>query len=626
MKNSAPVLSLFATIAIVMTLEAPCLIAAGLPGWGWSEPGLVSLPNSLPRSVDLAGDAAGNAVAVWLQEREFMVNDVWTNRFVPGIGWGTPALLEDMDGSAGTPLVCSDPGGNFTVLWVQTSPSYDITSVWAVRRPAGAGWGPPEQLEVTFHTVAIYANAEALVADDRGAVTAVWARRDVSWELRAARYEPGTGWSTPMTISSVDQEPSWVRTGTDAAGNVLAVWSHFDDVRWNIWASRYTAGVGWGAAQLIELSDEYAGNPDIAVWRDGAAIAVWSKSNTTGSFVMWSTYTPAQGWQEPAVVDPEGYGSRPRIVADLEGNAHLIWAKGTSVSTTDLWTCRYTRGHGWSAPAMIETGADGGLLASYTYCYDLGVDAHGNAIAIWVQTNASIDDLWACRYTPAAGWGAPEVLEDYPSNAAYEPVLYVAPGGDALAVWEDFTSLGSVLLSCRYVAPDVFPPTIELLTPPNGFVTATATVAVMGVTEPGARLSVNGLLVELSSNGSFSVVIALLEGVNTITVIATDDAGNQGSVSVTVTYQPPDLGGRIDELERQLTGLQDALEDANASLGSLEDELDDANSRLNSVRTTAMAGLAIAAAALVGLGVGLYIGARGRRAHAEIPPPPPPSE
>lgn len=617
---------MFAAIAIVTTLEVPCLIAAGLPEWGWSEPALVSLPSSLPRSVDLAGDAAGNAVAVWLQEREFMVNDVWTNRFVPGIGWGTPALLEDMDGSASTPLVCSDPGGNFTVLWVQTSPSYDITTVWAVRRTAGAGWGPPEQLEVTVHTVAIYAAAEALVADGRGAVTAVWARRDVSWELRAARYEPGTGWSTPMTISSVDQQPSWVRMGTDAAGNVLAVWSQYDDVRWNIWANRYTAGAGWGVAQLIELSDDYAGNPDIAVWRDGAAIAVWSKSNITGNFVMWSTYTPAQGWREPAVVDPEGHADRPRIAADSDGNALLIWRKGTSVPTTDLWTCTYSRGVGWGVPAMIETGADGGVLASYECSYDLGFDIHGNAITIWVQANASIDDLWACRYTPAAGWGAPELLEDYPANAAYEPVLYVAPGGNAIAVWEDFTSSGSVLLSCRYIAPDVFPPTIELLTPSDGFVTATATVTVMGVTEPGARLSVNGLLVELSSNGSFSVVIALLEGVNTITVTATDDAGNQESVSVTVTYQPPGLDERIDELERQLTDLKDALEDANASLGTMEDELSAANSKLDSLRTTAMAGFAIAVAAIVGLAVGLYMGARRRRASEQVPPPPPPSE
>jgi len=62
---------------------------------------------------------------------------------------------------------------------------------------------------------------------------------------------------------------------------------------------------------------------------------------------------------------------------------------------------------------------------------------------------------------------------------------------------------------------------------------------VEGRAEPGSVVTINGIPVKVSSNGSFSGELSLRAGGNTITVEATDDAGNAATKTVEVTYKPP---------------------------------------------------------------------------------------
>lgn len=62
-------------------------------------------------------------------------------------------------------------------------------------------------------------------------------------------------------------------------------------------------------------------------------------------------------------------------------------------------------------------------------------------------------------------------------------------------------------------------------------------VLVAGRAEEGTKVTINGRLAILGSDGSFRMNIQLSEGDNTITVIATDLAGNQTLVERKVNYQ-----------------------------------------------------------------------------------------
>jgi hypothetical protein len=85
------------------------------------------------------------------------------------------------------------------------------------------------------------------------------------------------------------------------------------------------------------------------------------------------------------------------------------------------------------------------------------------------------------------------------------------------------------------VAPTLF---LTLVNPVEADVEVplgTAQLTIQGVTLPGAVVSVEGDLVDTDEQGGFVGVIALEEGANEIEVVASDDQGNQATISIFVT-------------------------------------------------------------------------------------------
>lgn len=69
----------------------------------------------------------------------------------------------------------------------------------------------------------------------------------------------------------------------------------------------------------------------------------------------------------------------------------------------------------------------------------------------------------------------------------------------------------------------------DLRQPTNNF-------TLTGKTEPGVSVAVNGSFVFVDNNGSFSFQLALPDGSSAVTAIATDDAGNQATITRNVTF------------------------------------------------------------------------------------------
>ncbi|RYF35685.1 MAG: hypothetical protein EOO25_22175, partial [Comamonadaceae bacterium] len=69
-------------------------------------------------SPGLAMDASGSAVAVWVQNGAGDAS-VWSNRYLPGSGWGTPAQVENLPLDPAQPMVAMDAAGNALVAWHQ---------------------------------------------------------------------------------------------------------------------------------------------------------------------------------------------------------------------------------------------------------------------------------------------------------------------------------------------------------------------------------------------------------------------------------------------------------------------------------------------------------------------------
>ncbi len=86
------------------------------------------------------------------------------------------------------------------------------------------------------------------------------------------------------------------------------------------------------------------------------------------------------------------------------------------------------------------------------------------------------------------------------------------------------------------------PPVITIVSPQNGAVVHTQYLTIKGgVSDEGSGIKevfINGNITVLSKEGYFETSVSLKVGTNTITIVATDKAGNKTTKTITVTYKP----------------------------------------------------------------------------------------
>jgi large repetitive protein len=92
-------------------------------------------------------------------------------------------------------------------------------------------------------------------------------------------------------------------------------------------------------------------------------------------------------------------------------------------------------------------------------------------------------------------------------------------------------SRASTNISITY---DATPPNISLLQELPQLATE-PTLTVTGKTEPKAKVTINDRVAIVNNEGVFTTTIRLISGANTISIIATDAAGNQKKIERTVT-------------------------------------------------------------------------------------------
>lgn len=164
-----------------------------------------------------------------------------------------------------------------------------------------------------------------------------------------------------------------------------------------------------------------------------------------------------------------------------------------------------------------ETGGSGVDIST------LVVKQDGTAVAAANITHTAIANGYSVTYTPSAALrdGSHTVTincKDHDGNAAAEK-------------------------STTYTV-DTVPPTLNVTSPADGLITAASSVTVAGTTNDATSspvvitISLNGTdqgAVAVGTGGTFSKVVTLKKGSNTIIVKAKDAAGKESSVTRTVT-------------------------------------------------------------------------------------------
>lgn len=322
-----------------------------VPGAEWGTATKINSPAGVANRVDLAVNASGQAMAVWIQSNcgsGNVTKCIWQNRFEPGtgMGWQGAALVEtefalDPAVTAQSPslkrnafkvVVAMNGGGIAQVVWEKASEKGDdYHDIWSRRYEAGVGG-----TAVLLEDSTAMAHSPNVVIDSTGNATAVWKQggactsacpdgsNKVVWSNRYTVV--GSRWGTRDRLENEDGEALTTQIGVDASNNVTAIWVKGSRVL----SRRYIDGAGWDAVtqQVAQNGSGFnlLGNPlSLAVEPTSGVITVVFTDNAGD---VWANRFSAGVWGTSFGIEANpGAGKNPVVATNDSGVAMAVWSQ-----------------------------------------------------------------------------------------------------------------------------------------------------------------------------------------------------------------------------------------------------------------------------------------------------------
>ncbi|MEM7136352.1 MAG: Ig-like domain-containing protein [Myxococcota bacterium] len=392
----------------------------------------------------VALDAQLNGLAVWTYE-EPGGSSIYANRYTRRDTWGEPEPIDGGGGGASAPSLAVDAAGNGFAVWERSDDGF-TASIWSNRYTVDEGWGNSELIQTGDVTPA---SDPVVAADPNGNAIAIWVQRDMENNEQlvwANRYEPGSGWGT---AAAIDPNPAGglligngLRLGMDDDGNAIALWVRpliDGDV---VWANRYTAGSGWGTAEIIK-DDETTDvtQQRLTVGPGGDAFLVWRQPGETRADI-WSVRFSGTAWEDPVRIDNYDADDKgaPDVGVDGSGIAYAVWAQ-VDPDFSNIYAVQYTPGSGWGTPELIEDPIPPEMVGVFEDPRDsdavtprLDVNSAGNAFVVWRQEWEGWGSVWSNRLDPGTGWMDAELIDNLERTASF-PIIAVDADRHAHAIW-----------------------------------------------------------------------------------------------------------------------------------------------------------------------------------------------
>jgi hypothetical protein len=188
-----------------------------------------------------------------------------------------------------------------------------------------------------------------------------------------------------------------------------------------------------GTAFKIADADEEISTPLVAIAADGSAVALWSE----GEQVKGCAFDPEAGWENPVVVEPEHVPGRGIALGmDAAGNAVALYTR-LQQGAIELVAEGYSASSGaWDSFAVISEDA------AVTDAPQIAVTQSGDAVAVWWQ--APNDIVIARGRSASMIWEAPEVVSSDDGLDKTEPFVSLDSGGEGALVYRATDPAGSV--------------------------------------------------------------------------------------------------------------------------------------------------------------------------------------
>ena len=389
--------------------------------FGWSPGPVVATSAGTVRNVEVGLGSAGDATLVW-QSGQTTRHDL-----NPALGVSTGLRLNDVASQA--PVVSRSPNGHAVIAWVESSSS-------------------------------------------------------VEPRIQASVFIPGTGWTTPVTLSSSTSglEPNDPQVAIDNTGHALVVFRQHattSNFSYSLYARRYVPGSGWLERTEIDgVSEPSLNHKEASVTRDGRGgfLVVWNgRYNHPGSgyneylFFNWlrAGSTPASAsWSGARYLDHVSYPGHPKAGCDAQGNCTVVFKDYFSASDYTAKALRYDATRAvWGDEFLLgptDGDADGVGVA---------VNANGQVVAAFSLYSSTLGDheVMVRQYEPGVGWELPVIVGPRTATrgAGFADVGIDAQGNAIVLSRRELTSSTCTLFASRFRAGVGWLPPVELDTDVN---------------------------------------------------------------------------------------------------------------------------------------------------------------
>lgn len=479
-------------------------------GTGWGVPHRVdSALGSSKYWLRISMNAYGDGFAVWNDYNG--TNWQAYGAFFNGTTqtWGAAAQIPTGLPYIGTMAGGIDGRGNALAVYQAWNGS--AYGNYASYYTVGSGWGSPVHISLGASSEGV---VYAVAMNERGDAAVSWNQwSGAHWDVVADTFSPATGWVTAAVLSAGPGDANPAIPSVDGAGNTMVAYQLFDGTRWNVYAVTHDAGGAWGASMLLNGGSGDATGIVSAVDHRGNGYAAWVQYNGNGYDILARRYLAGQGWlpatvvNSPAPATPATNTGTTNLAVDGHGNAILGW---------NQW--------------------QGGVLVPFAAQYIVG-DGRPN-LAVATPTDGTLTQNPSVIVSGTTDPGAAVTVDgasvSVGADGSFSRSFTLADGAHTFTVVAR-NAAGLTQTETRTVTIDTSAPALTVSTPSSGTLTNNPAVQVGGTAEAGATVHVNGVNAAVSSAGEFSVSIPLQEGLNTITVTATDQVGNSASTTVEVT-------------------------------------------------------------------------------------------
>jgi len=540
----------------------------------------------------VAQSSNGNKIMVWIETDSMSDHYLSFSMYSSMTGWSWPGVLAS-GGTLAYPQVGMNDNGSAIVCWVGNSGEDHVYSRAYV---PGIGWGDTFDHGETDSTD--WRQFRLSMNGDGDAILAHASLSNSTRSVEVWTYNAGEGWETgPEVLETVPitEGINAIYVTLSDSGRAAAIWQQID-ADYHVMVSTRTIAGAWGLPTEIDINDL------MTLWlrvgiddSSGEFMTTYLKSVGSDDIVYysitedgnWSTPSPVPGmnntdsWNQNMVMNQDGTAM---VVTTDYNNPNF------SVNAT-----MYVNGE-WTPVTSIATNLTG------LFYPEIAIDEIGRAVATFNIEN----DRVAAVYTPEDGWTEAIPVEMNAAGSSYSVGTVSLESGSILIGYPVY-STNNVIWASSYEFPDMTPPSLNV-DQASGSETDRPLFEITGTTDPGAQVDVNGKLALVSSSGEFSILVELSAGPNSWVVTATDDAGNNATQTIMVTYNDPlpGLEEQIGDAEDQIVDLQDQIDSQQGTVDQLQTDLDAANDKIASVESTSLmlgilgiVGLVIAIVALV---------------------------